>query len=255
MIARRNRTTRAAVRRKGLRWAIAVIVAAPIALGWPGTSSRKADLHLQATAPITAQTFAGIWVGGSTHTTIRLHIRPAGADIYDLRSTFDFLGAAANDANVYETRAHVVGLGDGPSALLWLDEPIPPFKIDPKSAPYFEPSGYFVIRYREPSFELHDHRYWSTDRDRLDICPIPKDLMMRAVRSGRLKGMVVEQPGDLRVVVTDSPKGIRSFLLAYADADSSAFTSCPVFGVGFRGVRQLKWHRPIPDDPYYRFLN
>ena len=62
MTARRNWTMRAAVRRKGLRWTIAVIVAAATALGGPGTSSQKADLHLQATSPITAQAFAGIWV-------------------------------------------------------------------------------------------------------------------------------------------------------------------------------------------------
>ena len=182
-----------------------------------------------------------------------MYIRPAGAGIYDLRSTFDFYGAAPNDADIYETRAHIVGLDDGPSALLWLDEPVPPFKIHPESAPYFQPSGYFVVRYREPSYGLDDHRYWSTDRDRLDICPIPRDLMMRAVRSRRLKGMIVEQPGDLRVVVTDSPKGIRSFLLAYADADLSVFQSCRIFSVGFRGVRQLKWHRPIPANADYAF--
>jgi hypothetical protein len=249
---------RSTLPRKCLRWAIGLAVAAVVALGWPSESSRRADLFLRARPPITAQALAGIWITPTIDLTIRLYVRPAGADLYDIRSIIDSYGFAPHEAYTYATRARVVGFGDGPSALLSMDEPIAPFRLPPKYrqgeyGAYFDPSGYFVVDFDGPSFAEHRFSKYGSelmDRDRLRICPIPRQILARAIRSGRLKGMLVEQAGETRVVVTDSPKGVRSFLLAYADADESVYNDPRCRSLGFHGVRRLKWHRPIRDFGY-----
>jgi len=248
---------RSTLRRSPLRWAIGIAVAAAVLTGWPSKSSRRADLYLWPRPAITAQNLAGIWITPSYDLTIRLYVRPAGDDTYDIRSIIDSYGFGPHAAAAYETRARVIGVGDGPSALLSMDEPIAPFRLPAeyvhKYGAYFDPSGYFVVDFSGPSFAAHRAtKYHSElmDRDSLRICPIPRQILARAIRSRRLKGMVVEQPGETRVVVTDSAKGVRSFLLAYADADESVYGDSRCGSLGFHGVRRLKWHRPIRDYGY-----
>ena len=184
--------------------------------------------------PITAGNFTGIWVTDSYDVIVRLYVRPRGPGRFAITTIIDSGWAASR--YVYDGRATTIGLGDDAVAFLQLESPGLPVSVWRGPVP----SGYFVIRYFAPVLPT---TYEFGNRDRLDVCPIPAEIMIDAVRSGRLAGEIVMRDGHAHAVLTASAKAVGDFLRRYALApDSHAFSYDICGSAGFHGIRRPPSH-------------